>query len=63
MVRVSKEMIDRLEAFFDLLPDEANGKCALCNDTCSKKTWAEENKIFVSDGFFIVPADVAESVS
>jgi hypothetical protein len=33
MARVSKESIERLNAFIDSLPAEARNKCALCNET------------------------------
>ena len=33
MPRVSKEALDKLQAFFDALPEEARSKCALCNET------------------------------
>lgn len=33
MPRVSTETIEKINAFFDDLPDEARSKCALCNET------------------------------
>ena len=33
MARVSAEQLLRLQAFFDTLPAEQKGKCALCNET------------------------------
>ena len=33
MPRVSSEQLKRLQAFFDTLPAEQKGKCALCNET------------------------------
>ncbi len=33
MARVSSEQLKRLQAFFDTLPAEQKGKCALCNET------------------------------
>lgn len=33
MPRPSSEQLKRLQAFFDTLPAEQKGKCALCNET------------------------------
>jgi len=33
MARVTQESLAKLGAFIDSLPEEARGKCALCNET------------------------------
>ena len=38
MARVSKETIERLNAFIDSLPEEARNKCALCSETLTHIT-------------------------